>query len=112
MNRTGATKHQAEVAIRFYKYCNKKADECVCPECETKLEMEYGSYEEGYDDYVYCDECDFSDSFKEKYHPMSGWYCVDVALMSADQHGEEGIDEYIISWVEKQTQEWLEIMNE
>jgi len=54
-----------------------------CPMCNTyELVLEHGSYEEGYDDYIYCDSCDqsFSVAEIENGYLLYGWSDFDIIL--------------------------------
>ena len=54
-----------------------------CPVCKDRaLEFEGGSYEEGYDDYIYCDSCGEAFDVGEITHGwlLHGWSDFDVIL--------------------------------
>ncbi|MCK2000725.1 hypothetical protein MZM54_04890 [[Brevibacterium] frigoritolerans] len=80
-----------------------------CPKCgKHSLGIEGGSYEEGYSDYVYCEndevvviengeelftDCGFTSDVKEEYEPLNHWYDFDVILSFCFQIKEEGLPE-------------------
>jgi len=88
MKITKCSLFQAIIAIKYFEFIDKKLNELECPECGNLLEVEYGSYEEGYDDFVMCDECDFTDNFDEKYKYLSSWHGFDPVLYDSEMFGD------------------------
>lgn len=94
----------------------------ICPKCEKPtLELELGSYEEGYNDYVYCvnneilaidddgeeyyTDCDYTSEPKNEHEPLSCWYDFDVLLAHSIGYDESRKHDTDL-------QEWLKFVRE
>lgn len=79
-----------------------------CPQCgQHTLEIEGGSYEEGYNSFVYCEndavnvtdedgeiyqtDCDFTSNVKKEYEPISHYYDFDDVLAFSIHIKKDGL---------------------
>jgi len=66
----------------------------ICPECSHKsLEFEGGSYEEGYGDFIACNQCDFTSDVETKFEPLVYGNDFDVLMWFAMDIERNGIKE-------------------
>jgi hypothetical protein len=123
---------QAEIRCKYFKELKEKIHAArKCPKCgEHTLAIEGGSYEEGIQSYVYCEndkiptideegdeymeECDFTSDVTKEFEPISHWYDFDVVLMFSidiDRDGIKAIEKQIgCTWsdfVENDTKDLL-----
>jgi hypothetical protein len=130
--KTYITLEQAKIRCQYFIKLKAKIYEAKkCPKCgEHTLEIESGSYEEGYSSYVYCEndkiptvdedgdeymeECDFTSDVTKEFEPISHWFDFDVVLMfsiNIESDGIKAVEEQIgCSWsefVEKDTNDLL-----
>lgn len=113
----------AEIWCKNQLELKKEMDKAKkCPKCgKDTLELELGSYEEGYSDYVHCSndeipavdvdgeeyftECDYTASPEKGHEPLSAWYDFDVIM--AFRCGMSGrVKEF------GSLQEWLKFVRE
>ena len=78
---TNCTRKQANIAIKYLEFLNCMTEKySVCPECGGKLYFEGGSYEEGYDDFIGCNYCDFTSNVEGNFKYLFWGYGFDVVL--------------------------------
>lgn len=120
--KTLMTTEQAIIRCEHFKKLQQVMYEAKkCPKCrQHTLEIEGGSYEEGTQDYVYCEndkvtvndedgeeyltDCDFTSDVEKEFEPISHWYDFDVVLAFSDNLERDGKDKAEIyigsSWEE------------
>lgn len=125
---------QAEIRCEYFRKIKEKMYEAKkCPKCgEHTLEIEGGSYEEGINSYVYCEndkiividedgeeyetECDFTSDITKEFEPISDWYDFDVVLMFSldiDSDGIKAVEEQIgCSWTEFVEKDTMDLISE
>lgn len=85
--KTGCTFKQAKIAIDYFKFLKEKIKQVsICPLCGGELYLENGSYEEGYDDYIGCFECDFTNRVEGIYEYLTAWHGFDHILCSPEMY--------------------------
>lgn len=87
----------AKIACKKYRHFYKEQRKHIprCPKCGSKkLEVEYGSYEEGYDGFITCESCDEAFDFNEigniKYLPYYGDYFDAVLYFASYEDKKQG----------------------
>jgi hypothetical protein len=106
-DKTNCTEEQAKVAITYFNFINEKAIEASkCPKCSGKLYFEGGSYEEGYGDFIACEECDFTSDVEGIYEYLGPWYGFDPCLYAPEMFNHKSRKEEM----EKITKERLQEM--
>lgn len=109
---THTTLEQAKIRCDYFRTFLEKTEVAkICPKCKAStLEFECGSYEEGYGDYIRCEndqietkdeegdvyyeECNFTSDVTEEFIPLTSWYGFDVILMFAYDIEQKGMKEF------------------
>lgn len=113
---------QATIRCNHYKKIEEQSFEASkCPQCgQHTLAIECGSFEEGYSDFVYCEndkvtvtdedgetyhtDCDFTSNVTKEYEPISHYYDFDEVLafsIGIEQGGLASIESNIgCTWSE------------
>lgn len=82
-----------------------------CPICKSKhLEYEMGSYEEGYGDFIECEDCgntfDVDEVLNSKYADLTGWEDFDAVLYYSETENKE--DGWMEACGSKEPEKWVE----
>lgn len=113
---------QSEIRCKYFRKIQQKMHESKrCSKCgQHTLEIESGSYEEGTQDFVYCEndkvsvideygekyltDCDFTSDVDKEYEPVNHWYDFDEVLafsIDFESNGKEMVEKHIgCSWDE------------
>jgi len=114
---TFTTLEQAKIRCDHYKKLQEQQHQAKkCPKCgQHTLEFETGCYEEGYGDYIYCEnekvekvidedgeefykECDFTSKVTKNFEPIHHWWDFDEVLafsIDIERDGKEEIEKQI-----------------
>lgn len=102
----------AKIACAKARHCKKEARKhpMRCPNCNSKrLCFEHGSYEEGYSDYIECDNCgetyDVDAVPNSEYQSLTGYEDFDAVLFYSGT--EDGYGDIMPKGAAKTHEEWV-----